>query len=76
MARLSLYDWFLVTRAGENQPVAKIIRDFVADEGGKEAASVAGLDKMVPARAAALANGVASHALDYDDTVVENLSHL
>jgi|SRR5580658_8645459 hypothetical protein len=39
MARLSLYDWFTVTRAGENEPVAKIVRGFVADEGGKQAAS-------------------------------------
>jgi hypothetical protein len=50
VARLSLYDWFTVTRAGENEPVAKIVRGFVADEGGKQAASVAGLDKMVPTR--------------------------
>jgi len=75
MARLSLYDWFTVTRAGENEPVAKIVRGFVADEGGKEAASVAGLDKKVPARAAALANGAASHALDYDDTHFAHIGH-
>ena len=75
MARLSLYDWFAVTRAGENEPVAKIVRGLVADEGGKEAASVAGLDKMVPARAAALANGAASHALDYDDTHFAHVGH-
>src|SRR6516162_1044307 len=60
MARLSLYDWFTVTRAGES---------------GKEAASVAGLDKKVPARAAALANGAASHALDYDDTHFAHVGH-
>ncbi|HKN30647.1 MAG TPA: MmgE/PrpD family protein [Roseiarcus sp.] len=75
MGRLSLYDWFTVTRAGENEPVAKIVRGFVADEGGKQAASVAGLDKMVPARAAALANGAASHALDYDDTHFAHVGH-
>ena len=75
MARFSLYDWFAVTRAGENEPVAKIVRGFVADEGGKEAASVVGLDKRVPARAAALANGVASHALDYDDTHFAHIGH-
>ena len=75
IARRSLYDWFAVTRAGENEPVAKIVRGLVADEGGKEAASVAGLDKMVPARAAALANGAASHALDYDDTHFAHVGH-
>jgi 2-methylcitrate dehydratase PrpD len=64
-----------LTRAGENEPVAKIVRGFVADEGGREVASVAGLDKMVPARAAALANGAASHALDYDDTHFTHVGH-
>jgi 2-methylcitrate dehydratase PrpD len=75
MARLSLDDWFAVTRAGASEPVAKIVRGFVADEGGKEAASVAGLDKLLPARAAALANGAASHALDYDDTHFAHVGH-
>jgi 2-methylcitrate dehydratase PrpD len=75
MARLSLYDWFAVTLAGENEPVAKIVRALVAGEGGKEAASVAGLDRKVPARAAALANGAASHALDYDDTHFAHVGH-
>jgi 2-methylcitrate dehydratase PrpD len=75
IARLSLYDWFTVTLAGVNEPVAKIVRGFVADEGGKEAASVAGLDKKVPARTAALANGAASHALDYDGTHFAHVGH-
>jgi hypothetical protein len=34
MARLSHYDWFSVTRAGEDEAVAQIVRGFVADEGG------------------------------------------
>jgi hypothetical protein len=48
MARLSLYDWFTVTRAGENEPVAKIVRGFVADDGGKEAASRRGGLRLIP----------------------------
>ena len=75
MARLSLYDWFAVARAGESEPVAKIVRGLVAEEGGQEAASVVGLDRKVPARAAALANGAASHALDYDDTHFAHVGH-
>ncbi|MBV9290634.1 MAG: MmgE/PrpD family protein [Hyphomicrobiales bacterium] len=74
-ARLSLYDWFAVALAGENEPVAQIVRGLVADEGGQEAASVVGLDRKVPARAAALANGAASHALDYDDTHFAHVGH-
>ena len=75
IAHLSLYDWLAVTRAGEDEPVARIVRDLVADEGGREAASVVGLNKKVPARAAALANGTASHALDYDDTHFAYVGH-
>ncbi|MGO9422741.1 MmgE/PrpD family protein [Roseiarcus sp.] len=75
IAHLSLYDWLAVTRAGEDEPVARIVRDLVADEGGREAASVVGLNKKVPARAAALANGTASHALDYDDTHFAHVGH-
>jgi len=76
MARLSLFDWFVVARAGAPEPVANIIRDLVAEEGGKPAASVVGLaGKKVPARAAALANGTISHALDYDDTHFAHIGH-
>lgn len=75
MARLSLFDWLTVALAGSGQPLAKIVRDLVADEGGKPAASVVGLAKKVPARAAALANGAISHALDYDDTHFAHVGH-
>ena len=75
MARLSMFDWFAVALAGANEPVARIVRDLVADEGGKTTASVAGLGIKVPARAAALANGTISHALDYDDTHFAHVGH-
>ena len=75
MARLSMFDWFAVALAGANEPVARIVRDLVADEGGKTTASVAGLGIKVPARAAALANGTISHALDYDDTHLAHVGH-
>ena len=75
VARLSLFDWLAVARAGAQEPVAKILRDLVADEAGKPAASVVGLLGKVPARAAALANGTISHALDYDDTHFAHIGH-
>jgi 2-methylcitrate dehydratase PrpD len=75
MARMSLFDWLTVSRAGSNQPLARIIRDLVAAEGGQPAATVVGLAPRVPARAAALANGTISHALDYDDTHFAHVGH-
>lgn len=77
MAILSLYDWMVVARAGAQEPVAKIVRDLVMEDGGREAAHVVGGGTTcVPARAAALANGAISHALDYDDTHFGHVGHL
>lgn len=75
IARFSLFDWLAVGRAGAQEPVAKILRGLVAEEAGKPAASVFGLAAKVPARAAALANGAISHALDYDDTHFAHIGH-
>ena len=74
-AKLSFYDWLVVSCAGSSEPVADIIRDFVASEGGSSSATVVGLAKKIPARAAALANGTISHALDYDDTHFAYVGH-
>ncbi|MEM8855482.1 MAG: MmgE/PrpD family protein [Pseudomonadota bacterium] len=77
MATLSLYDWMVVARAGAQEPVAKIVRDLVMEDGGTASAHVVGGgDTRLPARAAALANGTISHALDYDDTHFGHVGHL
>lgn len=76
IARLSLFDWTVVTRAAVDEPLAAILRDYVSEEGGRPAATVAGGTVRVPARAAALANGAISHALDYDDTHFGHIGHL
>jgi 2-methylcitrate dehydratase PrpD len=76
MARLSLFDWLAVGRAGVAEPVGAIVRGLVVDEGGRPEASVFGSAVKVPARAAALANGAISHALDYDDTHFAHIGHL
>ena len=75
MARLSLFDWMVVSLAGADQPLSDIIRNFVAAEGGVEIAAVTGGSMRLPARAAALANGTISHALDYDDTHFAYIGH-
>ncbi len=76
LARFSLFDWMVVARAGADEPVSRIIRDVVADEGGRPVATVVGAAARAPARAAALANGTISHALDYDDTHFAHIGHL
>jgi 2-methylcitrate dehydratase PrpD len=75
VARLSMLDWSAVMLAGLDEPVSIMVRRMVAEDGGAPAASVFGLDDKLPARAAALANGAASHALDYDDTHFAYVGH-
>lgn len=73
--RLSLMDWTAVAVAGGTEPVSRIVRSMVSEEGGTAQAGVIGLDVKLPARAAALANGTIAHALDYDDTHFLYLGH-
>ncbi len=75
MLRLSLLDWAAVAVAGRDEPVSNITRQMVLDEAGAPQASLIGHKARVPARAAALANGATSHALDYDDTHFAHIGH-
>ncbi|WP_420415504.1 MmgE/PrpD family protein [Roseibium sp.] len=75
LARFSLLDWLVCGRAGAEEPVSQKLREFAAREGGIEAASTFQGQKL-PARTAALVNGAASHALDYDDTHFAHVGHL
>ncbi len=75
LARLSLFDWMVVSHAGVDEPVSRILREFIQAEGGAPVATLIGGGKA-PARAAALVNGATSHALDYDDTHFGHVGHL
>lgn len=75
MMQLSFLDWAAVGIAGRDEPVARITREMVLDEGGHPRASLIGHAGRVPARAAALSNGTTSHALDYDDTHFAHIGH-
>ena len=74
MMRLSLADWAACGAAGAGEPVAAIVRQMVLAEAGRGEAGLIGGGR-VPARAAALANGTISHALDYDDTHFGHIGH-
>jgi 2-methylcitrate dehydratase PrpD len=73
-ARLAVLDWWGVTVAGAHEPVARLLRDATAEPPG--AASVLGTDKSASPVTAALWNGTAAHALDYDDTVLALPGHV
>lgn len=74
-AKVALLDWYAVTLAGKDDPlVLKLVR--LADTlGGREQATILGHGKKTQVCQAALVNGAASHALDYDDTLVSFLGH-
>jgi 2-methylcitrate dehydratase PrpD len=67
-ARTAFVDTVGVTLAGSTEKVAAIVRDMEAGEGAAPQASVIGSSLKTSPQLAALANGVASHALDFDFT--------
>jgi 2-methylcitrate dehydratase PrpD len=66
-ARHAVLDWLGVTIAGAQQPSARVAQQVLAAEGGGPAAQVIGGPARLAARQAALAGGIAAHALDFDD---------
>lgn len=71
---LSALDWIAVGRAGVEEPVSRILREMVLEEGGTGRAHLFG-GGAAPLRGAALVNGTVSHALDYDDTHFAHIGH-
>ncbi len=66
--RLAFIDTMGVMLAGSRTHVAGIAYDMVKAEGSAPAASIVGQSSRASPQLAALANGVAGHALDYDFT--------
>ncbi len=70
VAKQCVLDWFGVTIAGAGEPLARILRELGEAEGGAEQATLIPTGRRVPCSQAALVNGSASHALDYDDVAM------
>ena len=66
-AKTAMIDCLGVTLAGSREPCARIVTRVIAEGGGRLEAAVIGTGLRAPATEAALANGIAGHALDYDD---------
>src|SRR5439155_16452316 len=67
LARQCVLDYYGVALAGADDPLATILLDELSEAGGAAQASVVGHKARLPALSAALVNGAAGHALDYDD---------
>ena len=74
-ARQCLLDWLGVTVAGHDEPLARLLREEVSEQGGRAQATIVGSDERVSASQAALVNGATSHALDYDDVLMAMSGH-
>ena len=73
-AATAVLDTVGVTLAGASEPASRIVRQVVAAEGG-DACGVFGTAVRASMSGAALANGTAAHALDYDDMCFVSLAH-
>jgi 2-methylcitrate dehydratase PrpD len=74
-AKRAMLDTLGVMLAGSAEPCARIAAGVVAREEGKPVAAVIGQGFAAPARGAALVNGTAAHALDYDDVTTSMRGH-
>ncbi|MEE9279686.1 MAG: MmgE/PrpD family protein [Myxococcota bacterium] len=75
VARHCFLDWFGVALAGSREPLARILFDEVRELGGAPQAGLVGHTERSSVLLAALLNGAASHALDYDDTHMAIVGH-
>ena len=67
LARQCILDYFGVAIAGADDPLVRIVLDEMVEAGGAPQACVIGHAARLQALSAALVNGAAAHALDYDD---------
>ena len=66
-AKQCVLDWLGVALAGADEPLTRILREEAREQGGHAQATLVGSGERVATQQAALVNGAASHALDYDD---------
>ena len=66
-ARRCVLDWMAVALAGASYPLIRILIDAANEEGGNPVCALVAHSERVAPLQAALINGTASHALDYDD---------
>lgn len=74
-AKHCLLDWVGVTLGGAGEPLTDMLAAQAAEEGGQEQATLLGRGGMATMTQAALVNGAASHALDFDDVHLAMSGH-
>lgn len=74
-AKVAFLDWFAVLMAGKDEPLVLKLISYVELMGGDKQATLLGHGTKTNVSQAALVNGSASHALDYDDSMPSFLGH-
>jgi len=74
-AKAAIIDSLACMLAGSLEPLAKILCQYIEEEGGHPTASVIGKKIKTTTTNAALVNGAIGHALDYDDITEVTKTH-
>lgn len=75
LARQCVLDTLACTLAGSQETLTSILLAELLEQGGAPVATVIGRDVRLPVLSAALVNGAASHALDFDDVNLAMTGH-
>jgi len=67
VAKQAIMDFIGVTLAGSSEPLTRILKEEAEEQGGNAQASIIGSRSRTSTTQAALINGAAGHAHDYDD---------
>lgn len=74
-AKVAFMDWLGVALAGREDPLVLKLIQYADIMGGSEQATIIGYGVKKSLSHAALINGAASHALDYDDSFIATFGH-
>ncbi len=74
-AQQCLIDWLGVTLAGTAEELSRVLLAEAEEQGGRPVATLIGRAAKASTQQAALLNGAASHALDYDDVNITMGGH-
>ncbi len=75
LARQCVLDYVACALAGAKEELAEILLAEMAEQGGAPIATMIGHAERLPVLSAALVNGAASHALDFDDVNLAMTGH-
>ena len=75
VAKQALLDYIGVTIAGMQEPLARILLAQALEDGGNPQAALFGVGQRLSVPQAALVNGAAGHAHDYDDVHNDMIGH-